>query len=79
VLTDGKQMLIALGHMAKCQIMHADIKPDNMLVNKARNIVKICDVRSRSPAPAPRPLPLSLPLSLSLSLRIASDGYPCRC
>ena len=36
-----KQMMIALGHMAKCQIMHADIKPDNMLVNKARNIVKV--------------------------------------
>ena len=34
----GKQMLIALAHMAKCSIMHADIKPDNMLVNKARNI-----------------------------------------
>ena len=44
----GKQMLIALSHMAKCQIMHADLKPDNMLVNKARNIVKICDLGSAS-------------------------------
>jgi serine/threonine protein kinase len=44
----GKQMLIALAHMAKCSIMHADIKPDNMLVNKARNIVKICDLGSAS-------------------------------
>ena len=31
----GKQMLIGLMHMAKCGIMHADIKPDNILVNKA--------------------------------------------
>lgn len=48
----GKQMLIALAHMAKCSIMHADIKPDNMLVNKARNI---------GACASPGPTPLSLP------------------
>jgi serine/threonine-protein kinase PRP4 len=44
----GKQMLIGLLHMGKCSIMHADIKPDNVLVNKGRNIVKICDLGSAS-------------------------------
>ena len=41
-------MLIGLMRMAKCEIMHADIKPDNILVNKARNIIKICDLGSAS-------------------------------
>ena len=44
----GKQMLIGLMHMAKCSIMHADIKPDNILVNKGRNIIKVCDLGSAS-------------------------------
>jgi serine/threonine-protein kinase PRP4 len=26
------QMLLGLGHMKKCNIMHADLKPDNLLV-----------------------------------------------
>ncbi|KAI4596120.1 U4/U6 small nuclear ribonucleoprotein prp4 [Pestalotiopsis sp. 9143b] len=38
------QMFVALAHMRKCSIIHADIKPDNILVNEARNILKICDL-----------------------------------
>ncbi|KAH8200024.1 hypothetical protein TruAng_005800 [Truncatella angustata] len=38
------QMFVALAHMRKCTIIHADIKPDNILVNEARNILKICDL-----------------------------------
>ncbi|KAK4188435.1 putative Serine/threonine-protein kinase prp4 [Podospora australis] len=38
------QIFIALGHMRKCSIIHADLKPDNILVNEARNMLKICDL-----------------------------------
>ncbi|KAK9421633.1 putative Kinase-like domain-containing protein [Seiridium unicorne] len=38
------QMFVALAQMRKCTIIHADIKPDNILVNEARNILKICDL-----------------------------------
>lgn len=38
------QIFIALGHMKKCSIIHADLKPDNILVNEARNMLKICDL-----------------------------------
>ena len=42
----AKQMLVALHHLKNCGVLHADIKPDNILVNKKRNIVKICDFGS---------------------------------
>ncbi|KAH6635620.1 kinase-like domain-containing protein [Chaetomium sp. MPI-SDFR-AT-0129] len=38
------QIFLALGHMRKCSIIHADLKPDNILVNEARNMLKICDL-----------------------------------
>ncbi|KAK7969664.1 hypothetical protein PG996_001895 [Apiospora saccharicola] len=38
------QMFVALAHMRKCTIIHADIKPDNILVNESRNVLKICDL-----------------------------------
>ncbi|KAL2021306.1 hypothetical protein VTK56DRAFT_7277 [Thermocarpiscus australiensis] len=38
------QIFLALGHMRKCSIIHADLKPDNILVNEARNVLKICDL-----------------------------------
>ena len=40
------QMLIALRHLQNCGVVHADIKPDNILVNKAHNVIKICDFGS---------------------------------
>jgi len=36
--------------MRKANILHADLKPDNLLVNDARNILKICDLGSASDA-----------------------------
>lgn len=39
-----QQLLIGLAHMHKCQIIHADIKPDNILLNKGHEIVKFCDL-----------------------------------
>ncbi|PON25727.1 CMGC/DYRK/PRP4 protein kinase [Trichoderma gamsii] len=38
------QIFVALAHMRKCSIIHADLKPDNILVNENRNILKICDL-----------------------------------
>ena len=42
----AKQMLVSLHHLKNCGVLHADIKPDNILVNKKRNIVKLCDFGS---------------------------------
>ncbi|KAI0592894.1 kinase-like domain-containing protein [Biscogniauxia sp. FL1348] len=38
------QIFVALAHLRKCSIIHADLKPDNILVNENRNILKICDL-----------------------------------
>uniref|UniRef100_A0A3B0N6A3 non-specific serine/threonine protein kinase n=1 Tax=Theileria annulata TaxID=5874 RepID=A0A3B0N6A3_THEAN len=43
-----RQLFIALRHMKKNKIMHADLKPDNILVNDDYNKVKICDLGSAS-------------------------------
>lgn len=40
------QMFIALLHLKNCGVLHADIKPDNILVNEGRNTIKICDFGS---------------------------------
>ncbi|KAK8194820.1 kinase-like domain-containing protein [Phyllosticta capitalensis] len=42
----AQQMFVALSLLRKCNIVHADIKPDNMLVNDTRNVLKICDLGS---------------------------------
>uniref|UniRef100_A0A6N2MXK7 non-specific serine/threonine protein kinase n=4 Tax=Salix viminalis TaxID=40686 RepID=A0A6N2MXK7_SALVM len=39
----GKQLFIALKHLRNCGVLHSDIKPDNMLVNEAKNVLKLCD------------------------------------
>lgn len=38
--------MVALKHMKKSELIHADIKPDNLLANSDLNIVKICDLGS---------------------------------
>ncbi|XP_074339131.1 uncharacterized protein LOC141677212 isoform X2 [Apium graveolens] len=43
VRTYAKQLLIALKHLRNCGVLHCDIKPDNMLVNDAKNVLKLCD------------------------------------
>lgn len=40
------QLLQALHHMKNCGVLHADLKPDNILVNQQRNVVKVCDFGS---------------------------------
>jgi len=39
-----KQLLVGLRHMRQCQIVHADIKPDNILMSEAHDYVKFCDL-----------------------------------
>ncbi|RWA09298.1 hypothetical protein EKO27_g5826 [Xylaria grammica] len=38
------QIFVALAHLRKCSIIHADLKPDNILVNETRSVLKICDL-----------------------------------
>lgn len=40
------QLLIALRHLKRCRVLHADVKPDNILVNARRTKVKVCDFGS---------------------------------
>ncbi|KAG9008605.1 U4/U6 small nuclear ribonucleoprotein prp4 [Tulasnella sp. JGI-2019a] len=42
------QLFLALSLMKKCNIMHADIKPDNILVNDSKAVLKVCDLGSAS-------------------------------
>lgn len=46
VMTYGKQLMIALKHIRKNNVIHADIKPDNILASSNLNTVKICDLGS---------------------------------
>ncbi|KAF2575644.1 hypothetical protein F2Q70_00002517 [Brassica cretica] len=39
----SKQLFIALKHLKNCGVLHCDIKPDNMLVNENKNVLKLCD------------------------------------
>lgn len=42
----SKQMFIALRHLKKHQIIHADVKPDNILCSTNLNTIKLCDLGS---------------------------------
>jgi serine/threonine-protein kinase PRP4 len=44
------QLFVALKHLRNNNILHADIKPDNILVNEKSTIVKLCDFGSGSDA-----------------------------
>lgn len=46
----AQQMFLGLSLMRKCNILHADLKPDNILVNESRTMLKICDLGSASDA-----------------------------
>lgn len=43
-----QQMLLALKLMKRCSVLHSDLKPDNMLVNESKLMLKICDFGSAS-------------------------------
>jgi serine/threonine-protein kinase PRP4 len=44
----AQQMLLALKCMKKANIVHADIKPDNILVDESKLHLKLCDMGSAS-------------------------------
>ena len=47
----AQQMFLGLSLMRKCNVLHADLKPDNILVNESpHNLLKICDLGSASDA-----------------------------
>ncbi|KAI0296811.1 kinase-like domain-containing protein [Russula brevipes] len=46
----AQQLFLALSLLRKCNIMHADIKPDNILVNEPKTQLKLCDLGSASDA-----------------------------
>ncbi|CAG9830518.1 unnamed protein product [Diabrotica balteata] len=43
-----QQLLLALKLLKKSGILHADIKPDNILVNESKHLLKLCDFGSGS-------------------------------
>ncbi|XP_025017943.1 serine/threonine-protein kinase PRP4 homolog isoform X2 [Tetranychus urticae] len=44
----AQQLFLALKLLKKCNILHADIKPDNILVNESKLVLKLCDFGSSS-------------------------------
>lgn len=44
----SQQLFLALKLLKKANILHADIKPDNILVNESRLVLKLCDFGSAS-------------------------------
>lgn len=52
-----QQLFLALRLLKKCSILHADIKPDNILVNESKSHLKLCDFGSASLVSENEPTP----------------------
>ena len=46
----AQQLFLSLSLLRRCSILHADIKPDNVLVSESKNTLKLCDLGSASDA-----------------------------
>ena len=44
----SQQLFLALKLLKKCNLLHADIKPDNVLVSENKAVLKLCDFGSAS-------------------------------
>ena len=44
----GQQLCQSLSLLRKCNLIHADIKPDNILVSESKSVLKLCDLGSAS-------------------------------
>lgn len=53
----SRQLLLALRLLKKISIIHADIKPDNILVNEKKNVLKLCDFGSAAKITDNEPTP----------------------
>lgn len=42
----ARQMFLALDHFHKCETVHADLKPDNIIVDEDTSKLKVCDLGS---------------------------------
>lgn len=43
VRTYARQMFVGLQHLQNCQVVHCDLKPDNILVSPDKKTIKLCD------------------------------------
>eukprot|EP00928_Gymnodinium_smaydae_P073408 TRINITY_DN56615_c0_g1_i1.p1 TRINITY_DN56615_c0_g1~~TRINITY_DN56615_c0_g1_i1.p1 ORF type:complete len:465 (-),score=82.56 TRINITY_DN56615_c0_g1_i1:16-1374(-) len=41
-----QQLLVGLNHMHRCNILHGDVKPDNILIDEKLKLVRFCDLGS---------------------------------
>lgn len=57
IISYSRQLLLALRLLKKVGIVHADIKPDNILVNEKKNILKLCDFGSAAKIDENEPTP----------------------
>lgn len=46
IISYSRQLFLALRLLKKVGIIHADVKPDNILVNEKKNVLKLCDFGS---------------------------------
>ena len=49
VRTYAMQLFVALNHLKKHKLVHADLKPDNILVSKDTKTIKLCDFGTAFP------------------------------